>query len=86
MESEPEGTGEESVSLPRVSIKEISTTIGLHSGDVVILGGLIDKRKIKTNKGVPFLSSIPLIGYFFKNEVMTNETRELVIVLRVTIT
>jgi len=83
---EPEGTGEESVSLPRVSIKEISTTIGLHSGDVVILGGLIDKRKIKTNKGVPFLSSIPLIGYLFKNEVMANETRELVIVLRVTIT
>ena len=72
-----------SIALPRVSIKEISTTIALHDGDVAVLGGLIDKRKITDNRGVPFLSSIPLLGYLFKNEDMRNETRELVILLRV---
>ncbi|MBW1730361.1 MAG: pilus (MSHA type) biogenesis protein MshL [Deltaproteobacteria bacterium] len=73
----------ESISLPKVGIKEMSSTISLNSGDVVFLGGLIDRHKQKITKGVPFLSSIPLLGYFFKNESFRNETRELVIVLSV---
>ena len=73
----------DSISLPKVSIKEISTTIGVHSGDVIFLGGLIDRKRQTEEKGVPFLSSIPLLGYLFKNESMRDETRELVIVLRV---
>jgi MSHA type pilus biogenesis protein MshL len=78
-------TGQEDVALPRVGIKEISTTIGAQSGDIIILGGLINKRKAKANKGVPFFSSIPLLGYIFKHESLADETRELVIMLRVTI-
>jgi len=73
----------ESISLPKVGIKEISTTISLHSGDIVFLGGLIDRHRQKVKKGVPFLSSIPLAGYLFKNDVYRDETRELVIVLSV---
>ena len=72
-----------SIALPRVSIKEISSTIALNDGDVAVLGGLIDKRKVTDNRGVPFLSGIPLLGYLFKNEDMRDETRELVILLRV---
>jgi MSHA type pilus biogenesis protein MshL len=85
---EPESvstSGNQSISLPIVRIKEISTTIGLNSGDVIMLGGLIDKREIKENKGVPFLSSIPLLGYFFRNDVKTEEVRELVIILGVSL-
>jgi len=72
-----------SISLPRVSIKELISTIALNNGDIVILGGLIDKRKVTENKGVPFLSSLPLLGYLFKNEDQRDETRELVIILSV---
>ena len=85
---EPESvstSANQSISLPIVRIKEISTTIGLNSGDVIILGGLIDKREIKENKGVPFLSSIPLLGYLFRNDVKTEEVRELVIILGVSL-
>ena len=78
-------TGTDSISLPVVGIKEISTTIGIHSGDVVILGGLIDKRRQEVKKGVPFLSGIPLLGYLFKNEAARDETRELVIILSVSV-
>jgi MSHA type pilus biogenesis protein MshL len=73
----------ESISLPQVGIKEISTTIAVDSGDVVILGGLIDKRRQTVKEGVPFLSAIPLLGYFFKSDSLKDETRELVIVLTV---
>ena len=75
----------QAVSLPEVNIKEISTTIMLKDKDVVILGGLIDKRKTNATKGFPFLSSIPVVGYLFKNEFQTDQIRELVIVLSVTI-
>jgi MSHA type pilus biogenesis protein MshL len=73
----------DSISLPQVSIKEISTTIALKDGDVAILGGLIDKRQVTDNRGVPFLSSIPVFGYLFKNELKRQESRELVIILSV---
>lgn len=75
----------DSISLPKVSIKEISTTIGLKSGDVIFLGGLIGKEHGKTKRGVPVLSAIPLLGYLFKNETGREENAELVIVLRVSV-
>jgi MSHA type pilus biogenesis protein MshL len=83
LEAEPVGNSGESISLPVVSIREISATIGLNNGDVVILGGLIDKRKITSNEGVPFLSALPVVGYLFKDENEIEESRELVIILRV---
>jgi MSHA type pilus biogenesis protein MshL len=81
---EPETVGDgQSISLPEVRIKEISTTIDLNNGDVVILGGLIDKQTVTADSGVPFLSAIPVLGYLFKNELRREEIRELVIILSV---
>ena len=71
------------ISLPEVRIKEISTTIDLEDGDVVVLGGLIDDIQSKEDQGVPILSSIPIIGYLFKNEIKNVESRELVIIISV---
>ncbi|MBN1381456.1 MAG: pilus (MSHA type) biogenesis protein MshL [Deltaproteobacteria bacterium] len=82
---ETQSVGNQDISLPKVNIKEISTTIGLNDGDIIILGGLIDKEKTKSNAGVPGLSAIPILGYLFKYETMSYETRELVIILHVSI-
>ena len=75
-----------SISLPEVSIKEISTTISLKNQDVVILGGLIDKRISTVERSVPVISAIPILGYLFKNDLKVEDTRELVIILTVSIT
>jgi len=75
-------TGSE-ISLPEIRIKEISTTIDLEDGDVVVLGGLIDDIQTKEDGGIPILSSIPIIGYLFKNELKNVESRELVIIISV---
>ena len=82
---EPQSVGfqtDNSISLPIVRIKEISTTITLDSDSIVILGGLIDKYQTNTTREVPVLSLIPVLGYLFKNEMKKEETRELVIILR----
>ncbi len=75
--------GGNTISLPKVGIKEISTTISLKDGNVIVLGGLISSEKVKTDKNVPILSDIPGLGYLFKNKYMTEERKELVIVLKV---
>jgi MSHA type pilus biogenesis protein MshL len=75
----------DSISLPQVRIKEISTTISLRNNETVILGGLIDRRKVVEDQGVPGLSKIPVLNFFFKNQVHTEKARELVIILSVTI-
>lgn len=75
----------DSISLPQVRIKEISTTISLRNNETAILGGLIDRRKVVEDSGVPGLSKIPLLKYFFTSQVHTEKARELVIILSVTI-
>lgn len=75
----------DSISLPEVRIKEISTTISLRDNEVAILGGLIDRRKVVENQGVPGLSKVPLLKYLFQHKVSTEETRELVIILSVNV-
>ncbi|MCP4714981.1 MAG: pilus (MSHA type) biogenesis protein MshL [Deltaproteobacteria bacterium] len=84
LQLEDVGNGQ-SISLPQVNVKEISTTISLNSGDVIILGGLIDKRRTAEDKGFPLLSKLPWVGYLFKHELKSEETSELVIILSVTL-
>ena len=74
----------QSISLPIVHVKELNTTISLNSGDVVMLGGLIDKQEATGDKGFPILMDIPILGYLFKYQFDTEEIRELVIILSVT--
>ena len=75
----------DSISLPIVRIKEISSTISLHDGEVAVLGGLIDRRKSVTDEGVPFLSQVPVLKFFFSHQVHSEKERELVIILSVKI-
>jgi len=84
--AKPETVGQGiSISLPKVGIKEISTTISINNGDTVVLGGLISTENVKRNKGVPVLSRIPVLGYMFKHDYITRERKELVIILNVRI-
>jgi MSHA type pilus biogenesis protein MshL len=71
------------ISLPRVGIKEISTTISINDGDVIILGGLISSENTRRDKGVPLIAKVPLIGMFFQDDFQNEEQKELVIILNV---
>ena len=77
--------GDTAITLPRVSLKEISTLLKLRDGDVVILGGLIDQTDNDSRDQVPGFGSIPLFGYLFKQRQTATRVRELVMVLKVTI-
>ena len=77
------GTGDNAttIKLPTVDLREMSTTVKVLDGQMVIIGGLIDKKESSVVKKVPFLGDIPLIGGAFKRVDKSYENTELVIML-----
>lgn len=61
--------------------REASTTVSFKSGQTVLLGGLLTDTENTTTNGIPFLSSIPLIGNLFKSENTDKTKAQLLIIL-----
>jgi general secretion pathway protein D len=75
--------GENEISLPQVRLKGLTTTLGLNDGDLVLIGGLIDRTADERDQGLPGLASLPVVGGLFGQRSRVTKTRELVIALRV---
>jgi len=73
------------ITLPVVNYKGMTTTLNTASGDTVMIGGLIDRRVSNDDRGAPVAADIPLFGKLFGNQRTSHVSRELVIVLRVTV-
>ncbi|WP_107852420.1 pilus (MSHA type) biogenesis protein MshL [Oceanimonas marisflavi] len=74
----------QSVALPLASstIRESDTIVEARSGEVIIIGGLMQEKQLSSESGLPVLSEIPVIGQLFKNQKTGNRKSELVIMLR----
>jgi hypothetical protein len=66
---------------PRIDITQALTTVSALSGQTVVLGGLLQTRKIDVHRRVPIIADIPLIGDLFRYDGVTEERRELLIIL-----
>lgn len=70
------------IGLPRVAVREMTTMARVKSGELLIVGGLIDETSEDTNKEVPFLGKLPLLKYAFGHQKDYSYKRELIILLR----
>jgi MSHA type pilus biogenesis protein MshL len=70
------------ISLPTVDLKELSTTVKVLNGQTIIIGGLIEKLESVQDDQVPFLGSIPLLGYLFKSRNKQDTKNELVVLIQ----
>ncbi len=77
------GLGE--VGLPIVRVREMSTTVKVRDGEMLVIGGLIDNTTDTTGEFAPVLGQVPLVRYLFGHEDKVNEKRELIILLKPTI-
>ncbi|HHZ8353803.1 TPA: secretin N-terminal domain-containing protein [Morganella morganii] len=59
--------------------QEITTQVVVRSGETLILGGIFQQDKGRQVTGVPYLSSIPLMGKLFTHQYDKLSRRELVI-------
>ncbi|MBY5922509.1 pilus (MSHA type) biogenesis protein MshL [Ferrimonas balearica] len=71
--------------LAQSQIRESDTMIRAHSGDVVVIGGLMKTMAEQVESKVPVLGQIPILGELFTNRSQRNIKTELVILLRPTI-
>jgi len=74
-----------SISLPIFDRKRIDTELNVHSGETVVMGGLANTTHTTTSTGVPFLSSLPLIGHLFRTDTTQDNVDNLIIFVTATI-
>lgn len=74
--------GDESVAgSPTIFERSISTEVVAESGQTIILGGLISESRTISDRSVPYLSSIPLLGKLFDSTSDNKDKTELVVLV-----
>ena len=67
------------IEAPKTSTKSMHTLVKIKDGETIAVGGLITSNDNVSEKGIPLLRSLPLIGKFFEYKSKTNTRTELVI-------
>ncbi len=68
--------------LAQSSVRESDTIIRAKSGEIVVIGGLIETRKVDLESKTPFLGDVPFLGELFKSKSESVQKKELVILLK----
>ncbi|KAK3606902.1 hypothetical protein CHS0354_018497 [Potamilus streckersoni] len=67
------------VYTPETLNREITTTVSVKDDDIIVLGGLISDKIQLSERKVPCLGDIPLVGWLFKSETRTNNKTNLLV-------
>lgn len=63
----------------RIMTRQAGTKVRIYSGDVLTIGGLIDRESSDSLHKVPFLGDIPLLGKLFQSRQHTEEESDVII-------
>jgi general secretion pathway protein D/MSHA biogenesis protein MshL len=70
------------VGLPKVAIRQMTTTVRVRSGEMLVVGGLIDSSNEFSEHKVSGLGNIPGISKLFNRSGNQSVKKEMVILLR----
>jgi type IV pilus assembly protein PilQ len=65
--------------IPPIDTQRAITQVQVHDGATTVIGGIFVSREQSTNNRVPLLHRIPLLGWLFRRDSITDESRELLI-------
>jgi MSHA type pilus biogenesis protein MshL len=74
-----ETSPQKTATAPVLDVKQSSGLVRLKDGEMVIIGGLIQEESSETERKVPLLGDIPMLGRFFKGTYTAKRKSELVI-------
>jgi len=74
-------TAEVAFDAPIISTRTIQTQLLVKDGQTAVLGGLTDRQRDETRAGIPFLSSLPILGGLFGRHVTHTTETELFVFL-----
>ncbi|MFQ5535574.1 MAG: type II secretion system protein GspD, partial [Sphingomonadales bacterium] len=73
------GTTTSGIDSPTIQQRKIESTVAVHDGETIALGGLIRESESRGNSGVPFLKNIPLLGAAFRSANRARRRTELLV-------
>src|SRR6185295_18838681 len=77
------GAGDtETFPLALSNVREADSIVRARSGQIIVIGGLMQESKNDDRFGVPLLSRLPLIGVLFRQTRVASHKSELVILLK----
>lgn len=68
--------------VPQLRMREMESLIKVNSGQIAVLGGLIEDSINDIEDTIPFVNTIPIVRWFFSSRNRSNTKTELVIFLR----
>ena len=73
------GNARSPIPLPRILVRQVTTSATVWDGQTVVLGGLISDDVRRTRDKVPILGDIPLLGRLFRSEYSGTAKKNLVV-------
>ncbi len=67
------------VNVPAIDTRTLATRVMVGDGQTVVLGGILETTRRDSEKKVPYLGDIPILGHLFKNTTRINNKNELLI-------
>ncbi len=74
-------TGTTVIKSPNILLTTAQTTVSAMDGETIIIGGLITKSTQQTERKVPLLGDIPLVGALFRYNYNASRRTEMLIIL-----
>jgi len=71
--------GEETRAGFAINTQHVTTKVMVENGGTVVLGGIYQQTETNTERKVPLLGDLPLLGYLFKTTARTNNKTELLV-------
>ena len=69
------------IDSPTIATREIKSSVAVHSGETIVLGGLIQEQDTFNKGGIPVLHKIPWIGPLFGETEKIKKKTELVVLI-----
>lgn len=71
--------------IPVVNVQEVDSVVKMGSGQMIVMGGLLQDASRSSSDSIPVLGEVPVVGNLFRNQGDKVTKSELVIFLKATI-
>ncbi|WDT82536.1 MAG: type IV pilus secretin PilQ [Candidatus Manganitrophus sp.] len=71
--------------IPPLSTRTAETDLLVGDNETVVIGGIYTRNEAQGERGIPWLSKIPILGWLFKKETKTDIQNELLIFITPTV-